>query len=280
MKKECIIVIPVYKEEISISEELSFIQCIKVCSNFPICLITYSDLDCAVYHKLSNKSGTFLRVEYFDRKFFTNNLDGYNSLMLSKHFYDRFRDYKYLLIYQLDAFVFFDNLLEWCKKKYDYIGAPWFDGFESYSEVNKLWAVGNGGLSLRRVSWYRKVLSGKMPIKKPGILWDQVPHNTFRTFASYLAQCAGRHNRIKDLLANIGNEDKLPMILKEQSWYRVNLPEPVEAMNFSFEKSPSYLYSINGNNLPFGCHAWLKNEYASFWKQFISIDCESETLDD
>jgi hypothetical protein len=35
---------------------------------------------------------------------------------LSASFYERFLDTKYILIYQLDAFVFKDELQEWCDK--------------------------------------------------------------------------------------------------------------------------------------------------------------------
>lgn len=44
--------------------------------------------------------------------------------MLSAEFYDRFAAYEYVLIYQLDAFVFADRLAEFCQMGYDYIGAP------------------------------------------------------------------------------------------------------------------------------------------------------------
>lgn len=44
--------------------------------------------------------------------------------MLTKEFYLRFRQWEYLLIYQLDAYVFQDELMDWCNKGYDYIGAP------------------------------------------------------------------------------------------------------------------------------------------------------------
>jgi hypothetical protein len=44
--------------------------------------------------------------------------------MLSIDFYKRFRDYKFILIYQLDAYVFRDELEYWCEQDYDFIGAP------------------------------------------------------------------------------------------------------------------------------------------------------------
>ena len=42
--------------------------------------------------------------------------------MVSPLFYLNFKKYRYLLIYQLDALVFRDELLEWCSKEIDYIG--------------------------------------------------------------------------------------------------------------------------------------------------------------
>jgi hypothetical protein len=74
-----------------------------------------------------------------------------------------------MLIYQLDAWVFKDDLMKWCNKGYDYIGAPWFEDFGSYEKGKKLWRVGNGGFSLRKIKYFCKVLSWKWPVIKPKI---------------------------------------------------------------------------------------------------------------
>ena len=77
--------------------------------------------------------------------------------MLNPNFYQRFRRFEYILIYQLDAFVFSDRLEEFCRLGYDYIGAPWplGDGNKHNEELvvegNHFLTVGNGGFSLRRV---------------------------------------------------------------------------------------------------------------------------------
>jgi hypothetical protein len=44
---------------------------------------------------------------------------------LSEEFYQAFTDFEFMLIYQLDAFVFRDELADWCRSGYEYIGAPW-----------------------------------------------------------------------------------------------------------------------------------------------------------
>ena len=68
-------------------------------------------------------------VERFPDECFTG-VYAYSQLMLEKDFYKR------LLIHQLDAFVFSDELLEFCKMGYDYIRAP----------VLSLACIGNGGI--------------------------------------------------------------------------------------------------------------------------------------
>lgn len=45
--------------------------------------------------------------------------------MLSAEFYERFLAWDYILLCQTDAFVFRDELADWCARGYDYIGAPW-----------------------------------------------------------------------------------------------------------------------------------------------------------
>ena len=60
-----------------------------------------------------------------DEKYFISK-ESYSRLLVSKSFYEAFSEYEYILIYQPDCLVFSDQLLEWCKKGNDYIGAPWY----------------------------------------------------------------------------------------------------------------------------------------------------------
>jgi hypothetical protein len=85
----------------------------------PNCLVQPEGLENDYHKKYSNIS-----VESFPKRYFEN-IEGYNELLLSASFYERFLDTKYILIYQLDAFFFKDELQEWCDRGYDYIGAPW-----------------------------------------------------------------------------------------------------------------------------------------------------------
>lgn len=66
-----------------------------------------------------------------------NNIDDYNRLLTSTMFWDRFRDYDRVLIFQTDSVIFRPGIEEFYP--YDYVGAPW--KFQQHG--------GNGGLSLR-----------------------------------------------------------------------------------------------------------------------------------
>jgi hypothetical protein len=96
-----------------------------------------------------------IHVVRFDPDFFRNTTT-YSALLISAGFYAAFASYDFILIHQLDVFVFRDELADWCARGYDYIGAPWFD-VDWFGEVRDAWppatrdnVVGNGGFSLRR----------------------------------------------------------------------------------------------------------------------------------
>jgi hypothetical protein len=82
--------------------------------------------------------------------------------VISPAFYEPFaKDYEYLLIYQLDAFLLSNRVIEFCDLGYDYYGAPWIKGFSQLRFLFNRWPirlgtrrfhVGNGGLSLRKIS--------------------------------------------------------------------------------------------------------------------------------
>ena len=65
------------------------------------------------------------------------------------------------------------------------------------------------------------------------------------------------------------NEDDFWSGLLDKSRYALSKPDPVEAIRFAFERFPSELYELNHHQLPFGCHAWKKYQYDSFWSEFI-----------
>ena len=123
--------------------------------------------------KLPAEFGDF-RLKRFPKRFFES-IQSYNKLLVTKEFYRAFSNYEYILIYQTDCLVFSGNLEEWCRTGWDYVGAPWFKDFSS-DPAGGMWAVGNGGLSLRKVSAALDVLtSTKWRMHDPKELGSQEP---------------------------------------------------------------------------------------------------------
>lgn len=234
--------LPVYKPTLTILERVSVEQCLAVLHKHPIVVIAPEGLD--LPSPLDR-----LPSERFDRAFFTS-IASYSSLLLSLEFYQRFLAYRYLLLHQLDAFVFRDELLFWCARGYDYIGAPWIgETFPNEPETRQglpFWirsrlfrflpsldhTVGNGGFSLRRVGTMYRALA---LLRKTRQAWG------------------GR------------NEDGFWSIaLPECWWWHYRVPSVDEALRFSFDVNPSLCYQRSHCKLPFGCHAWDLNE-PEFW---------------
>lgn len=109
MMKTCCVVVPLYKEIPTNIEIASFKQLLKVLSNYDIIIYTYKELEISLYLNEARLQKKSLKLEYFDKDYFSS-VKGYNRLCLTIDFYKRVSSYKYMLVYQLDAWVFRDEL--------------------------------------------------------------------------------------------------------------------------------------------------------------------------
>lgn len=143
------IVIPVYYNIFSAKEKCSLQQCLKVLAEYPVFFIIPNDLK--VDNDLICEKVRCIKVpnQWMD------SIESYSKMLCSIEFYEKFIEFEYILVYQLDAFVFQDRLQEFCEAGYDYYGAPWLRG--SWNGRKRLY-VGNGGLSLRRTQAAIKLL--------------------------------------------------------------------------------------------------------------------------
>lgn len=258
--KSVIITIPIYTTKLSVYDWAAIEQCFKVLSNYTICYIKPDSLDIS---SIEERFKADLTVSFADH--FFAGISGYNRLMLSPVFYNKFREWKYIFIYQTDAWVFCDKLEEWCSKNYDYIGAPWIPK-KKYSQTyyklyvaiksvycklfsvpnyNKLYYnVGNGGVSLRKVE-------------------------------KFAQESTKREREIELLMVkkarDFYNEDVYWSLTINQRERVIEIPEWSEALNFSFDKNPAESLEHNGGKLPFCCHGWTKPKMFAFWQKYIDI---------
>ena len=133
---KCCVVLTTHVESVTGDEESSVKQCVKIFGkNREIYLVVPEGLNIDWW-----KSFGVFKPIFMPKENFASYRD-YNHLCCKTEFYENFKDYDYILMYQTDCWVFKDRLDEFMSLGYDWYGAAW------YTNV-----VGNGGLSLRKVS--------------------------------------------------------------------------------------------------------------------------------
>lgn len=153
----CVIVVPVYNEVPNELEQLSLKQLDAIIKDdTEICLVGPNRINFSSYVELFNNN--IPTCTNFDDKYFESN-KSYSQLCLSYDFYKRFDYYEYMFIYQTDCWIFRNEIKKFCEMGYDYIGGPIYSpgshwpGFNTCSRP----IVGNGGLSLRKISTMKKL---------------------------------------------------------------------------------------------------------------------------
>jgi len=263
-----VVTVPVYKASPSKEEKASLLQLFSILGDFPIRLFTFKELDLKEYSKILKDYS--YDVTYFNKIYFKD-ISGYNALLLNPKFYATFKSFKYLLIYQLDSWVFKNDLQQWCDRDYDYIGAPWFSSDDPEEGLSHFLGVGNGGFSLRKIKSHLTILSGFSYIKSPayliGVLFNKL---SFKNVLTLFANLTVNNNTYFLLGKNGLPEDNFwhTIIRKEDNVFTA--PDMLIASQFSAESNAEKLYQLNNNKLPFGCHAWEKYDVA-FWKNHIVI---------
>ena len=256
--KKVAVVIPFYQDKLSAYEEIALQQCEKVLANHDKIAIKPID-----FNLPAAAAGTvnFHQIVSFDNHYFTS-ISGYNKLMLSAQFYKAFLDYEYILIYQMDCFVFSDQLNFWCSQKWDYIGAPWIKKTYHKSTLSLQFLkikhhitsrfnradntqpnqyqlhnqVGNGGFSLRKVKKFYDLSLLLRP-----------------TIEKYLS-----------FEGNLYNEDVFWSLEVNRENRLLNIPDCETALKFAIEVPPIKLRKLKIADLPFGCHDW--DHYLDYWK--------------
>ena len=274
-KRHVAVVTPVVKLPLSAEEEISLRHLRRHLGRFDRYTIGLQSLP-REFHDF--------RVRHFPNRYFSDRF-GYNRLLLREEFYRAFEGYEYILIYQLDCLVFADNLEEWCGKGWDYVGAPWLVDTEDPTRGFSL--VGNGGLSLRRVQRALEVLRSRHFLEDPKIrgiqtgprskvvseaLEASVPLKRMFIAGKTLLHRWGYHNNARWLARDTANshrhEDHFWAYDARRVMKEFRIPEPREALEFSFELAPRYCFMMNGGRLPFGCHAWFRYD-REFWEPFL-----------
>jgi hypothetical protein len=268
-KGNCAIVVPVYRD-LNHLEEYALNRLKKLLSGkYDIFLVMPHEIK---YHFFCYK----LKIKLFSSSHFQN-ISSYNKLLKSKRFYLRFINYKFILIYQLDALIFDDNLGYWLNLNYSYLGAPIFKEGIFSTQITEIRGM-NGGFSLRKVNDALRVLfSLKRVYKTEEIMMKRhnyLKRNSLRYILRYLLYTiTNRFILIKYF--HKGQEDLFwsKFVVDRFKFYRI--ADLKTAMKFSFELNSRELFQMNQNKLPFGCHGWNRTDEmyvkeGSFWEDILN----------
>lgn len=265
-KKLVEVVIPIYRVPLPKLEMALLRNNIAKLKNYPIRILATEGLDVSTI--IEEFPDIHIGVYYISDEWLgsVNGIHGYNMMMLSKGFYELFESCKYILICQTDVYIFKDELTYWCNQGYDYIGAPWFRkakyntllaksliiakrillefaywGGYGIMREDLLGRVGNGGLSLRRVS----------------------------SCIEALDQCELRLNKYVNCDFKLVNEDIFWTMEPENFSY----PTYEKAFHFAIDTKPELcMKMLEPGQYPFGCHGLTRAEFYDFWREIIDIE--------
>lgn len=269
MGQELIIVIPVHNAVPDKYERICLTRCAEILATYPKALVFPEGLNTDYYRQLL---GSNLLLFPFARKYFKS-IQSYNRLLTSFNFYSTFNNYQFMLLHQTDAYVFRDELEIWCKKGYDYIGAPIYEYDGTISPKNYL-GTGNGGFSLRNIYTAEKVLKTFRKVyKQSDLLKWYLQYNwrgRIRYFSYFLRMILGLGGNAHHLLNYSKlNEDVFWGVFVSKSFPEFKVAPFEEAYKFSMEYNCENLFELNNKQLPFGCHQWYKGDFLKFWGPYI-----------
>lgn len=243
-KEKFCIVIPVYSVELSPIDKIGLEKLYKVLGykKYPTKFVCPKGLDLTNYRKIYPN----FDIEEFDTKWFKGIYE-YSQLCLQYEFYDRFSNYEYMFMYQLDSYIWEDRIEEICNMGYDYIGGPVFSGLSKWDLINKDTGkyepkVGNGGCGWRKIETFKDICN---------------PEGEFRK----------TYNITDEILANVVIEDKYFSNDIERK-YDLYKPSYQKALSIVWDMSVPEIYDKWGyKKLPMCAHALYK--YPTFWKDKV-----------
>lgn len=226
--REVVIVVPVYRETLTATEQVSLAQLVRVLGRYDICFIAPRSFAGRYIDTVPRGRVLLLPNEYFTSK------ASYSRLLLTADFYRQFTEYRYILIYQLDAFVFSDRLAEFCAMGYDYIAAPVPRYSANWRDIGT--NIGVGGLSLRRVASAIRLLEQRDAIL--AALPDKLRQTIYSWEDLFFAYASTR-----------GDLD-------------YHVPSFQVALDFALSADVAHAYEQMPRWLPFGCHAF---DVVDYW---------------
>jgi hypothetical protein len=201
------------------------------------------------------------------------NIKTYNRMMISPLVFNALTGYTHMILHEPDAIVIRDEIDYWCNQPFDYIGAPWFEGWAEPAPDAPAIGVGNSGFSFHRLPTSRRITAS----------WRR--WYPYSDVANDLIQgLRGNTERLRRGLIGLGSGGLLRGAHKLfdmhcDSFWSFTVPRldktfriapPEIAVQFAWETLPSRCMEMCRGNLPFGIHAWTKYDRGFLMPHLLS----------
>ena len=261
--KNVCIVVPFHKSTLNNYEKKSLKTIIKHFDKEKKYLVSYIENPI--------KINGFERIN-LNKNYFLN-IKTYNSLCLSKKFYEQFKSYQYILLCQLDVLVLKNNLREFIDFNLSYIGAPSGKKHPLDRKRKKLWGrryFCNGGFSLRKVNDFLQVLNSEkinFPINYY-CLYEANKSGYIKFFHLYLRTFFSKTKRKGQFFAEnfYLHEDSFWTYFANLFYKDYKLPTIDQSNNFCFDGEQNFFYKKNNMKLPMALHGHF--DYINFLRKF------------
>lgn len=249
-------IIPLYRTQMESWEYAALENNIRVLSSYPVCFLYPEDLEFNDLKKVYPQAEfRAVSTDWLGKK---RGIAGYNEMMMSKDFYEMFADCEYILICHTDAWIFKDDLAEWCAKGYDLVAAPWplrpryhWFPLKQYIWFKKKRAEWSGNIS--RVRMFGRIGNGGLCLRK------------VRAFLTACDRYADEIVHFNSRPDDMHNEDIFWALVPEDFHY----PDEQTAVGFAYDLKPRLCHKMNHLQLPMGCHGFMHKSRIRFWSQFI-----------
>lgn len=251
------IVVPLYRETLTAAEEASLRQTGHVLGRYPIEAVVPEGMGLPPVVERLGFAVRRVSDEWLGTR---NGIAGYNRMMLSRAFYDGYADAEYILVCHPDAWVFRDELADWCRRGYDCVAAPWVRRPVYNLPLVRQYMAALARRRERQGRFCRQLLYGR--VGNGGL--------SLRRVEAFSAACERHAARAAYYLARRGHQWNEDVFFSTECG-ELGVPPPSEAVRFAFDRHPAHCYRLAGRQLPFGCHGWSKPRMWRFWRHFIPL---------
>lgn len=252
-----VVLVPVHRSQPTLDEQFSLQRCGQVLRSHPIRIVHPAGLNLEYYRDLLPKAKPLPVPATW-----MASIRAYNRMMINPAFYRMLNQFSHALVHEPDSLVISDELYYWCEQPFDFIGAPWFEGFHAAASDAHIIGVGNSGFSLINIAsichllesnhrWISRMLIAKEFSKK--LFFHSCRYSSDFLAAAFGAAglLSGAHKVLEEnwdffLLSYVHRV--LPHAFK--------IADPQTALQFCWEVNPVKCSELCDQRPPFGLHAW------------------------